>query len=108
MKIFRNSSFCDGLLFADINVGGAYIGSDGTELSFVSKTETIETPAGIFSDCQLWITRYYGDKGYSNREKIVCRSYYKDGIGFVRHEHIVDGIIDVKLLSAYKIVGEAD
>ncbi|PWM27218.1 MAG: hypothetical protein DBX36_03170 [Oscillospiraceae bacterium] len=105
MKIFRNSSLCDGLLFADINVGEAYIGSDGTELSFVSKTETVETPAGIFSDCQLWITKYYGDKRYSNKGKIVCRSYYKDGIGVVRHEHIVDGVSDVKLLSAYKIVG---
>lgn len=65
----------------------------------------MKLPQGIFSDCQLWITKYYGDKGYSNKGKIVCRSYYKDGIGVVRHEHIVDGVSDVKLLSAYKIVG---
>ena len=99
-RVFRNASACDGHFFADILPGETFVGSDGTRLSFLSDSETVDTPAGKFQNCQLWETRRWKDIG-----KTVCRSYYKDGIGIVRQEHATDDIADVHLLSRYEIKG---
>lgn len=99
--IFRNSSRCDGHFFADILPGESYVGSDGTTLTYASDNETVDTPAGRFEGCQLWITKHYD--GWSG--KSVFMSYYKDGVGIVRHEHINDGVKDVRNLSSYNIKG---
>lgn len=98
MHIFRNSSRCDGRFFADISIGETYTGSDGTTLSYVSSTETVDTPAGKFDNCQLWVTKVLGDNG-----KSVYKSYYKEGIGVVKFEHINDGISDTRLLKSYDV-----
>ena len=98
--IFRNSSACDGYFFADIAVGESFVGSDGTTLTFASDNETVDTPAGRFEGCQLWITRKWGDWG-----KSVAKSYYKDSVGIVRHEHTIDGATDVRVLKAYNVKG---
>ncbi len=97
--IFRNSSMCDGRFFADVGVGETFVGSDGTTLRYVSDNETVETPAGKFEGCQLWETRHW------KYHKTVCRTYYKNGIGIVRHEHSVDDVTDVRVLSAYELRG---
>lgn len=98
--IFRNSSLCDGRFFAEIGVGETYVGSDGTELLFASDGETVKTPAGSFENCQLWITTHT-----DITHKSVFKSYYKDGVGIVKHEHIADGVSDTRLLSSYHIAG---
>ena len=99
-RIFQNASCCDGYFFADISVGESFVGSDGTKLSYTSDNETVDTPAGRFEGCQLWEVRRWSDQG-----KIVCRTYYKDGVGIVRQEHTTDGATDTRTLSAYEIRG---
>lgn len=98
--IFRNSSACDGYFFADIAVGESFVGSDGTTLTFASDCKTVDTPAGRFEGCQLWITKQWNDWG-----KSVVKSYYKDGVGLVRHEHTTDGVTDVRVLKSYTVKG---
>lgn len=99
-EIFRNASICDGFFFADISLGETYTGSDGTKLCHISDNESVYTPAGKFDNCQIWETRRQTNIG-----KLVCRTYYKDGVGIVRQEHTVDGITDTHVLSAYNIKG---
>lgn len=96
--IFRSSSRCDGKFFADISLGETFVGTDGATLSFVSDSETVETPCGKFENCQLWITKLWDDDG-----KSIFKSYYKDGIGIVRHDHTNDGITESYLLKDYHV-----
>ncbi len=98
--IFRNASSCDAGFFEDISLGETYVGTDGTKLSYISDNESIDTPAGRFDDCQLWETRRLTDT-----EKIVCRTYYKDGVGIVRQDHTTDGVTTTHVLSSYEIKG---
>lgn len=99
--IFRNSFRCDGrFMDRKLAVGETYTGSDGTTLTFASDCETVEIPCGIFEGCQLWITRYSDNYGSS-----TYKSYYKSGIGIVKHEHTRDGVTDVRLLKEYHIAG---
>lgn len=98
--IFRNSSKCDGRFFADIDVGESFFGSDGTELTYVSDSEMVKAPSGTFCGCQLWKTTFYSDS-----DKYVCKSYYKDGVGIVRHEFCSSGISNAFVLKTYNIVG---
>lgn len=100
--IFRNSSFCDGYFWKDDLVPGeTFTGSDGTTLTFASGCETVETPCGSFVGCQLWITKHYNEESGCSAYK----SYYKDGVGIVRHEHKTDGLADVRVLKSYQIAG---
>ncbi len=97
-SIFQNASRCDGQFFADISVGETYIGTDGTKLSYVSDNETVETPAGKFDNCQMWEIRRWTDN-----QKIVCRTYYKEGVGIVRQDHTTDGVTETHLLRSYNV-----
>ncbi len=99
-RILRNASSCDGFFFADVSLGETYVGSDGTKLTYLSDNELVETPAGRFENCQLWEIRRW-----TNTQKIVCRTYYKDGVGIVRQDHITDGTTDTRILSTYEIKG---
>ena len=98
--IFSNSSRCDNRFFADITLGQTHVASDDRTLTFVSDNESVETPAGFFENCQLWMTRLWDDEG-----KHVYKSYYKEGIGIVRHEAVHDGLADIYSLKAYTIKG---
>ncbi len=99
-NIFMNASRCDRQFFADIAVGETFTGSDGTTLTFSSDNETVETPAGRFENCQLWITRHWGHNGND-----IFKSYYKDGVGIVRHEHTCVGVTEARVLKAYTVKG---
>ncbi len=100
--IFRNSARCDGLFFDEsLAVGETVLGSDGASLTRVSDHETADTPAGLFADCQLWVSKFT-DK-YIGR--ITVKNWYKAGVGIVRHEHTVDDLTDVRVLKAYHIAG---
>lgn len=98
--MYRTSCLCDGLFFADIGHGETYTGTDGTTLTFASDSETVETPAGTFEGCRLWITKHIGWNG-----KSVYKSWYKDGVGIVKHEHNQNGLSDIRLLSGFHIEG---
>ena len=98
VNVYRNSSRCDGRFFADIAVGESFVGSDGTTLSYVSDNETVETPSGTFGGCHLWVTKLWSDNG-----KSVFKSYYKEGVGIVRHEHIKDSVTQAIVLKAYRV-----
>ena len=99
-RILRNASSCDGYFFADISLGESYVGSDGTKLTYVSDDELVDTPAGTFDNCKLWEVRRLTDT-----QKIVCRTFYKDGIGIVRQDHITDATTDTHVLNTYEIKG---
>lgn len=98
--IIRNASYCDKKFFADIAVGETHVGSDGTTLTFESDNETVVTPAGIFEGCQLWTVKYSHKQGRS-----AFKSYYKDGVGIVKHEHTLGGLTEARLLKSYNIAG---
>lgn len=99
--IFMNSSRCDRQFFADVVEGKTLVGSDGTTLTFVSSNETVDTPAGRFENCQLWVTEHWEcDYG-----KEIYKSYYKDGVGIVRHEHTSGDVTEARVLKAYTVKG---
>ena len=100
-SIFENSSKCDSRFFVNIAVGESFVGSDGTTLTFNSDSETVETPCGVFENCQLWTTRC------SREENGIAfyRSYYKDGVGIVKHEINNGGYIEKRILKSYEIKG---
>ena len=98
--ILHNASRCDGYFFANISLGEKYEGSDGTTLSYISDSESVDTPAGSFDSCQLWETRRLTDI-----QKTVCRTYYKEKVGIVRQEYTADGMTDIRSLSSYDIKG---
>lgn len=98
--ILRNASSCDGFFFAEVSPGETYVGSDGTKLTYISDNELVDTPSGRYEKCQLWEVRRWTDV-----QKIVCRTYYKDGVGIVRQDHITDGTTVTHLLSKYEIKG---
>lgn len=100
-RVLLNASSCDRSFFADISIGESHIGSDGTKLTYVSDNETVDTPAGKFDRCQLWEIRRWTDA-----QKIVCKTYYKDGVGIVRQDHTADGITDTKALLSYNVKGD--
>ena len=97
-NMIKNSSRCDGRFFADISLGERFEATDGATLTFASDNETVETPCGKFENCQLWITKLWSDEG-----KLIFKSYYKDGVGIVRHDHTNDGITEVHLLKRYNV-----
>jgi len=100
--IFFNSSACDGKFFADIALGETYVGSGGNTLTFASDNETVETSAGTFENCQLWITKYI-----SNYRKSIFKTYYKEGVGIVKQIHTSAGITsDPLVLKNYDVKGE--
>ena len=98
MNIFRNSARCDGFFFADISPGETFVGTDGTTLTYVSDRESVKTPAGCFENCRLWVTKLWDDNG-----KSTFKSYYKEGVGIVRHEHTSDGITEACVLKSYDV-----
>ena len=98
MRIIRNSSCCDGKFFADISLGETFEATDGATLTFASDNETVETPCGKFENCQLWITKLWDSDG-----KSIFKSYYKDGVGIVRHDHTKEDITETYSLKSYHV-----
>ena len=97
-RIFSNASHCDGRFFADVAVGETFTGSDGTTQAYVANNETVETPVGTFDGCQVWEI-----KRWTNAQKIICRTYYKEGVGIVRQDHTTDGVTETHLLKSYNV-----
>lgn len=101
--LLRNASLCDGILFPDLKAGESHTASDGSTVTLISENETVTTPAGKFDGCVLYgIKHFERDLGTS-----TYNTYFKDGVGIVKHEHILDGIHDVRVLSSYRVSGDA-
>ncbi len=100
LDVFHNASSCDGMFFADIQIGETYTGSDGTALNLVSNSEIVDTPAGKFEKCQLWVIKLWNDYG-----KHTYKTYYKEGIGIVKQVHINDGVTESVVLKCFEIKG---
>ena len=94
------SGGCDHMLFdTKMQVGEVYRGSDGeSTVTFVSNSETVETPAGIFTDCALWET-------VIPHKKRRYRTWYKSGVGIVRFALQEGENSGVRLLREYHIEG---
>jgi len=94
------SGACDHMLFdTKMKVGEVYRGSDGeSTVTFVSDSETTETPAGTFTDCALWETVIPG----KNRR---YRTWYKSGVGIVRFDLKEGDEGGVRLLREFHIEG---
>ncbi len=102
VDMLRNSSRCDGLLFDEtLSEGESVVGTDGTVLRLVCADETIDTPAGTFTNCRRFATRYADPYGGN----MTAESYYKEGVGIVKHVHTVDGLSETLLLKRYHIAG---
>ncbi len=98
LNIFYNASKCDRRFFADIAIGETFIGSDGSTLTFVSDSECVDTPAGSFAQCQLWVVKHWDWNG-----KSIFKTFYKEGIGIVKQEHTLDGITESVVLNTYSV-----
>ena len=95
--IFENAASHDGeFTIESLQPGQSHRASDGAVLRFVSRTEKVETPCGVFEDCQVWETE---------REMELYRSYYKDGVGIVKQVHESDGFTECRVLIDYRIEG---
>ena len=102
LNLLQVASRCDGRFFDDsLSVGQSVVGSDGAVLTYVSEKERVETPCGVFEDCQRWQTEYYD----SYMGNTVCNVYYKNGVGIVRFEHEYYGVKYVNVLDSCNIVG---
>ncbi len=99
-NIYRNASFCDGYFFKSLKLGEEYVGSDKTTLTFASEDERVETPAGTFEGCHLYITKHFTEHGAR-----TYKNYYKDGVGIVKCISYIDGLTEERLLKSYKING---
>lgn len=99
--IFHYASKLDGRFFdPSLKVGESFTGTDGTVLTFEAENETVETPAGTFEGCQVWVTSYSNYNG-----QCASRCFYKDGVGLVKFEQTTDGITETRLLKTYRIAG---
>ena len=98
-RIFPTSSWCDGSFFAE-NAEPGYVmtGSDGTTLTLLNKTETVNTPAGVFEGCELWEIIPAAD--YASE---VYRACYKRGVGMVKFCEIINDEVETAVLSAYSV-----
>ena len=99
--VFESAPNCDSRLFADLPLGKSFVGSDGTTLTYLSDSETVETPCGRFENCKLWVT-------HSAKETHgidFYRSYYKDGVGIVKYEKNNSGYMENLTLCDYEIKG---
>lgn len=95
--VLRSSSRCDCMFTAEgLSDGEVYTGSDGTTLKRTESNAVAVTPAGSFEGCQVWVTEC--DEG-------VYTTYYKEGVGIVRHEKDGEGIANVCMLKSYHIEG---
>jgi len=100
--VFANASRCDGKFFQhSLSVGDSYTGSDGSKLTLASDSETVDTPAGRFDNCFLYVTEYISK--YSG--PIVYKTYYKDGIGIVKQETAIEGVRITVVVKSYAING---
>ncbi|MBO5261572.1 MAG: sigma-70 family RNA polymerase sigma factor [Clostridia bacterium] len=98
--IYRNASFCDGYFFKDLKLGEEYVGSDKTTLKFESENEKVDTPAGIFEGCFVYVTKRFTEYGLR-----IYKNYYKPGVGIVKCVSSSDGLTEERVLSAYNING---
>ncbi|MBE6638362.1 MAG: sigma-70 family RNA polymerase sigma factor [Ruminococcaceae bacterium] len=95
--ILQNAALHDGeFTIESLLPGEIHMASDGTVLRFVSKSEKVETPCGVFENCQVWETE---------RDMDIYRSYYKDGVGIVKQVHESDVFTECRVLIDYYIQG---
>jgi len=100
-RIFANACHCDGYFYVkDLAVGQTYTATDGSTLTFAAENETVETPCGTFDGCRLWVVRC--ENRYNQAS--IYKTYYKEGIGIVRHEH-KDTVVEARVLCGYYIAG---
>lgn len=99
-NIYRNASYCDGYFFKDLRLGEEYTGTDKTTLTLKGKEETVETPAGVFDGCTVYVTKQLTEHGVRS-----CKNYYKDGVGIVKCVSNCGGLTEERTLKSYKIIG---
>ena len=95
--VFYNAFRCDSRArIPNAAVGDSITASDGYLLTFEAQGVTVETPCGVFTDCEVWTGK--GDFR-------TYKTYFKNGIGIVRQE-ITDCFSHTDcLLSRYHIAG---
>ncbi len=98
--IYRNASFCDGYFFKDLRLGETYVGTDKATLTLASENERVETPAGVFENCHLYVTKQQTEHGVR-----TYKNYYKNGVGIVKCVSSLDGLTEERALTSYKING---
>ena len=95
--VMYNATRCDGYFFDEyMKPDDSITGSDGATLTYSKDSVTVQTPAGIFEGCRLWITK-------SNNH--VYKTYYKQDVGIVKQETFKDSHIGSVFLKSYYIAG---
>ena len=101
LYLFSNlCGVCDGYLPPHgLVLGETYTATDGkSTLTHEADGRTVETPAGIFENCQLWTVC---------TDSSTVQTYLREGVGIVRQERIVNGKNPIAThLTAYKTTGE--
>lgn len=88
---------CDHYLIKpDLAPGETWYSSAGAKITHVSDSETVDTPCGTFHDCSLW---------EKTKQETRVRTWFCDGVGIVRQDHIVSGIAETRMLAEYCIQG---
>lgn len=95
-SLYFFASRCDSIFFDEnMKVGETYYSSDGNcSLTYEKSGITVETAVETFENCELFITKDYGNIYYV---------YYKDGVGLVRFENKTFGLSAT--LKDYHIAG---
>ena len=95
--IFSSACMSESRFFmADARVGDVFEGTDHSTLTFALEHERVETPAGVFENCQMWETEAWD---------VRCQSWYAEGVGIVRQRLLSQGEWSERLLKAYVITG---
>ena len=99
--VYENATFFEHKFFDDISVGESVVNGNGSKREFVSNSEVVLTPAGIFENCHLWRLSHKG----STYEPRTIMTWYKDGVGIVKQSRIENGQTESILLKSYNIAG---
>lgn len=101
-SIFWNASQNDGVIYdTNMKPGDVYTSSDNIcTLTYKERGVTVETPAGVFENCELWVhegPRY----GLTSCETYIC-----PGVGIVKQNTDRYGLDATWVLKSYKANGK--
>lgn len=97
-RLLTNASRFDGqFTINNAAIGQCCFASDGvTSLTLLAKGDTVCTPAGEFTDCEVWQTVY---------NSIIFTTYFKEGVGIVKQTTLDMDVSESWVLCEYAVTG---
>lgn len=104
-SLFWNMHCCDGLLYdPGMKCGDTVTASDGGTLTYEKQGQRVETPAGTFENCSVYVFR--GNK-FTYR-LTYCESWFCPGVGLVMQKVTRFGETNLWKLSDYNVADNND